>query len=30
MGGVMENFAAAVLHKTDEARSRVAILGAFR
>lgn len=26
-GGVLENFVAASLHKTDEARSRAAILG---
>lgn len=26
-GGVLENFVAANLHKTDEARSRLAILG---
>ena len=30
MGGVLENFATAVLHKTDEGRGRGAILGVFR
>jgi len=29
-GGVLENFVAADLHKTDEGCSKVAILGVFR